>query len=81
MRKTHLTAWTRNADHRSASAASGMEERLTVNDFAAARAIDILSTLIGHPTDSRNSNLGLIEWIQAYLGGYGVADLVAQLHK
>ena len=33
---------------------------------------EILSTLIGHPTVSRNSNLGMIEWIHSYLGGHGV---------
>ena len=33
---------------------------------------DILTTLIGFDTTSRNSNLELIEWVSAYLGDLGV---------
>src|SRR5579872_6553598 len=59
------------ADDQIAWAGPKLDERLTVNDLAA-RTNDILSTLIGHPTVSRDSNLGMIEWIQAYLHGHGV---------
>jgi len=59
------------ADHRIAWSCPGVDERSTVNDLAA-RTNDILSTLIGQPTVSRNSNLGMIEWIRAYLDGHGV---------
>lgn len=38
----------------------------------AARTIEILSALIAHPTVSRDSNLGMIEWIQDYLDRHGV---------
>lgn len=39
-----------------------------------ARAIDILTTLVGFDTTSRGSNLALIEWVEAYLAGLGVAS-------
>jgi len=42
-----------------------------MSDLAAAR--DILETLIGFDTTSRNSNLALIEWVEAYLDRHGVA--------
>ncbi|THD58239.1 acetylornithine deacetylase [Phenylobacterium sp.] len=42
-----------------------------MNDLGAAR--DILETLIGFDTTSRNSNLALIEWVEAYLDSHGVA--------
>src|ERR1700760_4203354 len=32
----------------------------------------ILETLVGFDTPSRNSNLALIEWVEAYLDGHGV---------
>jgi acetylornithine deacetylase len=32
----------------------------------------ILETLVGFDTTSRNSNLALIEWVEAYLDGHGV---------
>ncbi len=41
-----------------------------MTDLAAAR--DILETLIGFDTTSRNSNLALIEWVEAYLDRHGV---------
>tara|TARA_R110001606_G_scaffold185334_1_gene332585 strand:- start:533 stop:1690 length:1158 start_codon:yes stop_codon:yes gene_type:complete len=37
-------------------------------------ARDILTTLIGFDTTSRNSNLELIAWVEAYLGEHGVAS-------
>ena len=39
-----------------------------------AQAIDILATLVGFDTTSRGSNLALIEWVEAYLSGLGVAS-------
>ena len=41
-----------------------------MTDLATARGL--LETLIGFDTTSRNSNLALIEWIEAYLDGHGV---------
>jgi acetylornithine deacetylase len=41
-----------------------------MTDLAAVRAI--LETLVGFDTTSRNSNLALIEWVEAYLDGHGV---------
>lgn len=38
-----------------------------------ARALQILSTLVGFDTTSRNSNLELITWVESYLDGFGVA--------
>jgi acetylornithine deacetylase len=40
------------------------------NNMGPAR--DILATLVGFDTTSRNSNLALIEWVEAYLDGHGV---------
>jgi len=37
------------------------------------RAIDILASLVSFDTTSRLSNLALIEWVEAYLDGHGVA--------
>ncbi|MCR5874114.1 acetylornithine deacetylase [Phenylobacterium sp. J426] len=36
-------------------------------------AKDLLTTLVGFDTTSRGSNLALIEWVEAYLDGLGVA--------
>ena len=36
-------------------------------------ALDILARLIAFDTTSRSSNLALIEWVEAYLDGHGVA--------
>ena len=36
---------------------------------------DILAKLVAFDTTSRNSNLPLIEWVEAYLSGFGVAHL------
>lgn len=60
-----------DADHRSHVHSLKIDQRSTVNDLAA-KTTDILSALIGHPTVSRDSNLGMIEWIQAYLNRCGV---------
>jgi acetylornithine deacetylase len=38
------------------------------------RAISILESLVGFDTTSRLSNLALVEWVEAYLAGYGVAS-------
>ncbi|MDB5452032.1 MAG: acetylornithine deacetylase, partial [Caulobacteraceae bacterium] len=37
-------------------------------------ALRILSTLVGFDTTSRLSNLALIEWVEAYLAGHGIAS-------
>lgn len=37
-----------------------------------ADAVDILAALVGFDTTSRNSNLALVEWVEAYLGRLGV---------
>jgi acetylornithine deacetylase len=50
------------------SAAPQSSEQLT------AKAIDILSLLVGFDTTSRGSNLALIEWVEAYLSDLGVAS-------
>ncbi|MFI4950561.1 MAG: acetylornithine deacetylase [Caulobacterales bacterium] len=42
-----------------------------MSEFGAAR--EILQTLVGFDTTSRNSNLALIEWVEAYLDRHGVA--------
>ena len=34
----------------------------------------ILETLVGFPTVSRDSNLDLVDWVEAYLAGHGVAS-------
>src|SRR5436190_15481086 len=39
--------------------------------YPAAR--ELLATLVGFDTTSRLSNLALIEWVEAYLDGLGVA--------
>ncbi len=36
------------------------------------RTLEILDTLIGFDTTSRNSNLALIDWVEAFLDGHGV---------
>ena len=41
-----------------------------MTDLAAVR--DILETLVGFDTTSRNSNLALIEWVEGYLDGHRV---------
>jgi acetylornithine deacetylase len=38
-----------------------------------ARALDILASLVAFDTTSRLSNLALVEWVEAYLAGHGVA--------
>lgn len=38
------------------------------------RAVDILATLVSFDTTSRESNLPLIEWVEAYLAKHGVAS-------
>jgi acetylornithine deacetylase len=38
-----------------------------------ARALDILARLVAFDTTSRLSNLALVEWVEAYLAGHGVA--------
>ena len=39
----------------------------------AERAYPILDRLVGFDTTSRDSNLALIEWVEAYLAGFGLA--------
>lgn len=43
-----------------------------MTDLATARSI--LETLVGFDTTSRHSNLALIEWVEEYLAGHGVAS-------
>lgn len=48
-------------------------------DASSPRAEDLISlelirTLVGFDTTSRDSNLALIEWVRAYLDGFGVAS-------
>ncbi|MEL6299317.1 MAG: acetylornithine deacetylase [Pseudomonadota bacterium] len=38
-------------------------------------ARDILTTLVGFDTVSRNSNLPLIDWVEQYLDGHGIASV------
>ncbi|HXW26036.1 MAG TPA: acetylornithine deacetylase, partial [Xanthobacteraceae bacterium] len=38
-----------------------------------ARSISVLESLVGFDTTSRNSNLALIAWVEAYLDRLGVA--------
>jgi acetylornithine deacetylase len=47
---------------------------LSTSETLAARAIDILGTLVAFDTTSRLSNLALIEWVEAYLSDLGVAS-------
>src|SRR6478752_1611945 len=44
------------------------------SEVLAARAVDILSTLVAFDTTSRLSNLALVEWVEAYLADLGVAS-------
>jgi acetylornithine deacetylase len=39
----------------------------------AQRTIEVLEALVGFDTTSRNSNLALVEWVEAYLDRLGVA--------
>lgn len=39
--------------------------------MASRRTVDLLATLVAFDTTSRNSNLALIDWAEAYLGGFG----------
>lgn len=43
------------------------------SETLAPRALDLLDRLVAFDTTSRLSNLALIEWVEAYLDGYGVA--------
>ena len=47
---------------------------ISSSEVLAARAVDILSTLVAFDTTSRLSNLALIEWVEAYLADLGVAS-------
>jgi acetylornithine deacetylase len=37
-------------------------------------ATEILASLVGFDTTSRNSNLPLVDWVESYLAGFGVAS-------
>ena len=39
----------------------------------ALRSLDLIRTLVGYDTTSRDSNLALIDWVRSYLEGYGFA--------
>lgn len=45
-------------------------------DPAAASTIDVLRTLVSFDTTSRNPNRPLIDWIAAYLDGYGITSKI-----
>lgn len=47
---------------------------MSASESLSARAIDLLRTLVAFDTTSRLSNLALIEWVEAYLAGHGVAS-------
>jgi acetylornithine deacetylase len=38
----------------------------------ALRSLDLIRTLVGYDTTSRDSNLALIDWVRSYLEGYGL---------
>ncbi len=42
------------------------------------QTIALLKTLVGFPTVSRDSNLGLIEWVRDYLAGHGIESVLTQ---
>ena len=47
----------------------------------AQRTIEVLEALVGFDTTSRNSNLPLVEWVEAYLDRFSVPhERVAQIH-
>jgi acetylornithine deacetylase len=37
-------------------------------------SLELIRTLVGYDTTSRDSNLGLIHWVRDYLAGYGIAS-------
>ena len=37
-------------------------------------SLDLIRTLVAFDTTSRDSNLALIEWVQGYLDGHGIAS-------
>ncbi|MBN9320103.1 MAG: acetylornithine deacetylase (ArgE) [Caulobacterales bacterium 68-7] len=45
---------------------------MTSTEALAQRAVDILARLVAFDTTSRNSNLALVEWVEAYLADLGV---------
>ncbi|HYD44041.1 MAG TPA: acetylornithine deacetylase, partial [Phenylobacterium sp.] len=47
---------------------------MTDVESLSARSLEILDRLIAFDTTSRGSNLALIEWVEAYLAGHGVAS-------
>ena len=51
-----------------------MQERVSPQGETAATSAEILATLVGYDTTSRNSNLPLIEWVESYLQEHGVAS-------
>ena len=38
--------------------------------------LDLIRTLVGYDTTSRESNLALIHWVRDYLAGHGVASVL-----
>ncbi|HWU79028.1 MAG TPA: acetylornithine deacetylase, partial [Caulobacter sp.] len=48
--------------------------QIASSEVLAARAVDILGRLVAFDTTSRLSNLTLVEWVEAYLAGLGVAS-------
>jgi len=45
---------------------------MTTPSTPALGARQILETLVGFPTVSRDSNLPLVDWVEGYLGGFGI---------
>ncbi|HVO87718.1 MAG TPA: acetylornithine deacetylase [Casimicrobiaceae bacterium] len=44
-----------------------------VSQEPSARALDMITRLVGYDTTSRDSNLALIDWVRGYLEGFGAA--------
>ncbi len=49
---------------------------MTTSFVPTAQTLNLASTLIGFDTTSRNSNLGLIEWVRDYLKNKGIESLL-----
>jgi acetylornithine deacetylase len=47
---------------------------MSSSEALAPRALEILERLVAFDTTSRLSNLALVEWVEAYLAGHGVAS-------
>ena len=50
------------------------EGAATVRDASELAAWEMIRTLVGFDTTSRDSNLALIDWVRDYLAGFGIAS-------